>query len=134
VLLSATAETLTIANRSARPAAVVSIAVHSIRSLSVWTGRSSTWRQGGKIGAFAGFTAASALYAARHRRCVGWECGRSSEWIGWGGVGAMAGAALGGLIGALITSDVWHEVPVSRIQPHVAWVAGGFAAGLSGSF
>lgn len=134
IVLSATAETLTIANRSDHSRDIVSVPVRSIRSVSVWTGRSSAWRRGGEIGAFAGFVSAGALYAARHRRCVGWACGRSSEWIAWSGVGTMAGATVGGMIGALLKKDVWRGISVARLRSHLDPVTGRIVIGLSGSF
>lgn len=134
IVLSATAETLTIANRYDHSRNIVSVPVRSLRSVSVWTGRSSAWRRGGEIGAFTGFVSAGALYAARHRRCVGWACGRSSEWIAWSGVGTMAGATLGGMIGALFKKDVWRGIPVARLRSHVDPVTGRIVIGLSRSF
>lgn len=118
-VISASPESLTVALR-AHPGRLVHIAVPRIRTVSWWAGRTSHWRQGAEWGAFAGFVLVSASFVMGQRRCVGLGCRRGSEWLAWGGVGALTGAAVGGVVGGFITSDVWRPTPVQHRRTALA--------------
>jgi hypothetical protein len=95
------------------------IPLGSLQALDVGRGRRSEWRSGAVIGSFAGFVTASAIFAARMQRCVGWECGKSAEWLPVAAAGSLAGAAGGALVGLLIRHDRWERVVLNPGVPLV---------------
>jgi hypothetical protein len=95
------------------------IPTSGVRSLDVQRGRASAWRTGAEIGSFAGFVLASAIFAARMQRCVGWECGKSARWLPYAAGGSLAGAAGGSLVGLFIQHDRWEGVAVHQGAPLV---------------
>ena len=102
----------------------IAIPAAQVGSLDVWRGRASQWRTGAEIGSFAGFAAASAVFAARMRHCVGAACNKAGFWVGYGAAGSLAGAVVGGLVGAVFHSDRWERVPLGPVHPQVAVQAG----------
>jgi hypothetical protein len=112
----------------ARP---VVVPLASVQALDVRGGRRSEWRLGAEIGSFAGFVAASAIFANRMQRCVGWECGKSAEWLPYGAAGALAGAAAGSLVGLFVTHDRWVRAALTQVQPQVTLGGGQVGVRLS---
>ncbi len=66
--------------------------------------------------------------------CIIWSgCGQSAAGIGVL-IGAPAGALLGGVVGLLIRSDRWEEVPLDRVHVGVVPQPDGLGIGLSIAF
>ena len=112
----------------------IGVAAANVRSLETWRGRGTRWRPGPEIGWLTGFAAASAVYAARMRNCVGVACAKIVRWKVYAATGGLAGALVGGLVGAAITHDRWERVPLGPVHPQVAVSAATASVGLSIQF
>ena len=105
----------------------------SIAQVWMVEGKKGNFWPGFGVGLLAGGVIGAAI-GSTQEFCLIWSgCGESATGIGVL-IGAPAGALLGGVVGLLIRSDRWAEVPLDRVRVGVLPQPDGLGIGASISF
>ena len=93
------------------------VAVQSVRKLEVSTARRSHWRLGAGIGFLVGASAGVIAVASSGEDvfCGELASGAQCVLLGAGFLGAV-GIPVGAIVGALVRTDRWQEVPLDRLS------------------
>lgn len=113
----------------------LALPLDSVARLEVYQDRRANTAQGAAAGGVAGFFVGLVVGMDKKAECEEqgkWMCG--VEGGGWATAGLMGGAAVGALVGSLIKTDRWEEVPLDRLRVYIAPHPNGFAAGLTVRF
>ncbi len=102
----------------------------SVSRLDRYGGRKSGWAVGLGVGAAVGTVVGLGLAAAEADDGSGF-IGPEAVIAAGGAVGAVSGALVGLIIGGLIKSDKWNEVPLDAWRVHVVAQRDGFGIGAS---
>jgi len=102
---------------------VLLVSLKDVTRLEVSHGRRSHAGLGAKIGAMTGFVTGFVLVVATYEECTGFCPAPDPGPVGTAAIAGLAfgigGAALGAIVGALIKTDRWEEIPLDelRIEP-----------------
>lgn len=124
----------TLRMRAEESDAELAIPSSSIAQLWVVEGRKGNFWTGFGIGLLAGGVIGGAIGSTEEFCIMSWgDCGQAATGIGVV-IGAPAGALLGGVVGLLIRSDRWEEVPLDGLRVGVVPQHDGLGIGVSVSF